>query len=477
MVLYYFILFFIIIYYKLNIIFNDEKISYYTQKQYYKKSKKKKIRGNIYDKNQHLINYTKKKYRITKNNKKIIIEKREYLFPSCIGICGLVNEELRGLSGLESFYNNELNITVNKSYFSRITAQEKFKEKYKKIQKKNLFTTLDTVQSDKVYKILNEYVNKFESEYGICIIMDGNTGAVETLTQYPQYNDSNKSNTDIKFLYPLSITQSHEVGSIIKAFLMLTALNENIVTPESLINCYGVKEKIIQGKPLTTWKAHGIIPFKTVIKESNNFGVVQIGLLLNEKLFTYYKNFGFGQKSNIPIDGEHKGILNPISKWSKRSPISLSFGYEMSCTLLQLVSAWSLFTNEGKKIFPKIIMTETSEYSEQICHKIAIDDALNILYFDQSKLKQYGLENKIDANLYGKTGTANTLINNQYNTDINIYTFVGHIEKDNIKKIIGISLYGSNNSQLLSSQVSLPIFLKISELITKNLQYKIQLLE
>ena len=155
----------------------------------------------------------------------------------------------------------------------------------------------------------------------------------------------------------------------------------------------------------------------------------------------------------------------------------MSFGYEMSCTLLQLVSAWSLFTNEGKKIFPKIIMTETSEYSEQICHKKAIDDALNILYFDQSKLKQYGLENKIDANLYGKTGTANTLINNQYNTDINIYTFVGHIEKDNIKKIIGISLYGSNNSQLLSSQVSLPIFLKISELITKNLQYKIQLLE
>lgn len=467
LILFYLFLFVGIFYYKIYLILNDKKIHEYAFNQYHKKSKKRIIRGNIYDKHNRLINYTKKKYRFNKKNKKHIIEKREYLFPSCVAISGIVNNEFKGLSGLELFYNNQLNLIINKSYFIRSTAQEQFKEKYKSYKKYNLFTTLDAIQSEQVYRILTEAVDAFNSQYALCIIMDGNTGALETITQYPQYTETNKLNIDITFLYPLAITQAHEIGSVMKTFLMLAALNENIVTPQTNINCYGVKEKIIQGKPLTTWKAHGIIPFKTVIKESNNFGVAQIGLLLNEKLFTYYHQFGFGQKTNITIRGEHSGILHSTDKWSKRTPISLSFGYEISATLLQLVSAWSLFTNEGQRVFPKILINQPSQYSEIICNQNAIADSLSILYFDQNHLRQYGLKNKIEGNLYGKTGTANTLINNEYNKELNIYTFIGHIEKNNIKKIIGILVYGSNNSKLLSSQVSFPIFLKISDLIAK----------
>jgi cell division protein FtsI/penicillin-binding protein 2 len=460
---------FCLLYYKLNLIFIDPKIHAYALQQYKKKEKNKCIRGNIYDKNNLLLNYTKKKYIINKKNKKQIIEKREYLFPSCIAINGIVNNEFQGLSGLELFYNNELNLKIIQTYRPRMTGQEKFKIKYKKQKKNNLMTTLDAIQSEKVYRLLNQHVDAFKSQYGICIVMDGETGALETVTQYPQYTEDTKNTINMKFLYPLSVTQSHEIGSVMKAFLMLAAFNENIVTPETIINCFGVKEKNIQGKILTTWKAHGLIPFKTVIKESNNFGVAQIGLLLNEKLFNYYSHFGFGKKTDIPIHGEHTGILNTIDKWSKRSPISLSFGYEISCSLLQLVSAWSVFTNAGKRVFPKILINQQSKYSGVILNKQAINDSLDVLHLPQESLKKHGLKKDIDGNLYGKTGTANTLINKEYNKDLNIYTFIGHIEKNNIKKIIGISLYGSNNSKLLSSQVSLPIFLAISDLIAKKI--------
>jgi cell division protein FtsI/penicillin-binding protein 2 len=468
-IFFFFIFLFFGLFYKLNLIFNDPRINQYRIKQYQKKSKYKLNRGNIYDKNLLLLNYTKKKYYITKKNKKRIIEKREYLFPSCIAINGIVNNDFQGLSGLELFYNNELNSKIIKEYHSRLTAQDKFKNKYKNYKKKKLITTIDAIQSEKIYNILHQYQDKFESQYAICIVMDGNSGALETVTQYPQYTQYNKNEIDIKFLYPLSITQSHEVGSVIKAFLMISALNEKIVTPETNINCFGVKEKIIQGKNLTTWKAHGIIPFKTVIKESNNFGVAQIGLLLNKKLFDYYSRFGFGKKTGIQIHGEHSGILNSPDKWSKRTPISLSFGYEISCTLLQLVSAWSIFTNNGRRVIPKIILNETSKYSDPLCDQEAIKNALDILYYSSDTLKKYGLKNSINGNLYGKTGTANILINQQYNKDHNIYTFIGHIEKNNIKKIIGISVHGSNNYKLLSSQISLPIFLEISDLIAKKI--------
>jgi cell division protein FtsI/penicillin-binding protein 2 len=468
-VILFFTFLFSILYYKLYIIFNDRKIFEYKIKQYEKKSKNIFSRCNIYDKKLLLLNYTKKKYKINKKNIKHIIEKREYLFPSCIAINGIVNNESRGLSGLELYFNDILNLKINKTYHPRLTGQERFKTYTKKYKKKKLLTTIDAIQSEKVYRLLNKYVEQYKSEYAVCIIMDGLSGELETITQYPQYTEENKNNIDIKFLYPLSITQSHEVGSVIKAFLMLAAFNEKIVTPETNIDCWGRKEKIIQGRILTTWKAHGIIPFKTVIKESNNFGVAQIGLCLNEKLFDYYKKCGFGEKTGIQINGENQGILHPINKWSKRTPLSLSFGYEMSCTLLQLVSAWSVFTNQGKRIIPKIIATQASKYSNIIFQNQAIQDSLDVLYFTPDNVKKYGFKKKINGKLYGKTGTANTLINKEYNKDINIYTFIGHLEKKNTKKIIGISVYGSNNPKLLSSQISLPIFLEISDLISKEI--------
>lgn len=468
-VILFFTFLFSVLYYKLYIIFNDPKIFEYSLKQYKKKSKNILSRCNIYDKKLLLLNYTKKKYKINKKNKKYIVEKREYLFPSCIAINGIVNNEFQGLCGLELYYNSKLNLTINKMYYPRLTGQEKFKAYTEKYKKKKLLTTIDAIQSEKVYRLLNKYVDQYKSQYAICIIMDGLSGELETITQYPQYKEEDKKNIDIKFLYPLSITQSHEIGSVIKAFLMVAAFNEKIITPETNIDCYGTKEKIIQGKILTTWKAHGIIPFKQVIKESNNFGVAQIGLLLNEKLFDYYKKCGFGEKTGIQINGENQGILHTVDKWSKRTPISLSFGYEMSCTLLQLVSAWSIFTNEGKRIIPKILASEASKYSNMIFDYQAIQDSLHVLYLPPDNLKKYGLKKCIDGKLYGKTGTANILINKEYNKDMNIYTFIGHIEKNNIKKIIGISVYGSDNPKLLASQISLPIFLEISDLISKEI--------
>jgi cell division protein FtsI (penicillin-binding protein 3) len=461
------ILFLIILSFKINIIKNDTKIKEYLKKQYFKKNKNIKARGKIYDKNNILINYNKKKYKYTKNNKKYIFEKREYLFPSCISITGIVNNLQDGLSGLELYFNNYLQKNFKKSFNQRDTAKEKFSQINIINNKKNIYTTIDATLSEEIYKLLNIVVNKFNSEYATCIIMDGQKGDIEVLTQYPQYNEENKLDIDIKYLYPLSITQSHEIGSVIKVFLMISALNENIVNPETEINCFGIKEKKIQGKILSTWKAHGKIPFKTVIKESNNFGVAQVGLKLGEKLYFYYNNLGFGKKTNIPIFGETAGILNQPSFWSKRTPISLSFGYEMSCSLIQLVKAWSLFTNYGKTVNPKIIKTKKTLYSDIFCNLKSINEAKEILLLDQLKLKSYGLKNQLDCKLYGKTGTANILIDKQYNKDQNSYTFVGHIEKNEQTKIIGIFIYKSNDYKLLASQVALPIFLDIATILNK----------
>lgn len=454
------ILFLIACQIKLYLIIHSNVIEKSALKQYKKRNTRKIQRGNIYDKNNIPLQYTK--YTYTKN-KNYIKPKRTYQFRSTLAVTGLVNSEFCGLSGLEMVYNNDLNSYTNCQFYEKLWRDDIPPAEEHTTQKKHLHTTLDAVLSEKIYSLLEKQVTRFESIYGTVIIMDGQTGAIEVLTQFPQYYPQHL--VDEKFIYPLAITQAHEIGSIIKVFLMLAALEEGIVEYDTLINCYGVKEKIIQGKLLTTWKAHGWIPFWQVIKESNNFGVSQMGLKLSERLYDYYKSFGFGQKLDIRINGQHNGMLHHKSKWSKRTPLSMSFGYEMSCTLLQLVSAWSLFINEGKRVTPRFTKEEPIIKKDTLCTAKSINTGLRIVKLDQNYLKKFGLRKRVNGNLYGKTGTANLLINNEYNKEKNSYCFVGHIEQNNIQKIIGIYIYQSNSAKLLASHVALPLFLEIVQIM------------
>jgi cell division protein FtsI (penicillin-binding protein 3) len=454
------ILFLIACQIKLYLIIHSNIIEKSALNQYKKKNTKKIQRGNIYDKNNIPLQYTK--YTYTKN-KNYIKPKRTYQFRSTLAVTGLVNNEFCGLSGLEMAYNNYLNTHTDNEFYEKLWRDDTPLTKENNMQKNHLYTTLDAPLSEKIYSLIEKQVTDFGSIYGTVIIMDGQTGAIEVLTQFPQYYPEHS--VDEKFIYPLAITQSHEIGSIIKVFLMLAALEEGIVEYDTLINCYGVKEKIIQGKLLTTWKAHGCIPFWQVIKESNNFGVSQIGLKLSERLYDYYKSFGFGQKLDIRINGQHGGILHHTSQWSKRTPLSMSFGYEMSCTLLQLVSAWSLFINDGKRVTPRFTKKEPIIKIDTLCSKKTIETGLRILKLDQDYLKRFGLKKYINGNLYGKTGTANLLINNEYNKEKNSYCFVGHIDQNNTQKIIGIYIYQSNSAKLLASQIALPLFLEIVQII------------
>jgi cell division protein FtsI (penicillin-binding protein 3) len=475
MIVIFYLIFFIIIFFKIYFIQLSTDFKNYTHRLYYKKPIKKSIRGNIYDSQNLLINFSKL-IRKQGHEKTHLCWKREYLFPSCLSVVGLSNSDLEGLTGLEAVYNQVLKKSYTKMFFSKITNSPLWIVKKDCFKKNDIQLTIDACLSEEVFSLLREAIEKNQSEYGICIIMDGITGGIEVMTQFPQSGSMMTSGEEKKdfFLYPLSVTQAYEVGSVMKSFLMLSALEEGVVRSDDIIDCYGVQEKKIQGIPLSTWKAHGCIPFKTVIKESNNFGVAKIGLLLGEKLYNYYSHLGFGQLTGIPLPGETLGKLRSPSEWSKRSPISLSFGYEISCSLIQLVSAWSVFTNQGRRVLPRLLTSASTQYYDNyVFSERTIREANQILLFQKN---HYVIaKNKItfspEIQLYGKTGTANSLINGCYekNSTKNKYSFIGHFEKNGQKKIVGIMIYGSASGGALSSEITVPLFFKIAALYDRKI--------
>src|SRR6201999_3000824 len=89
---------------------------------------------------------------------------------------------------------------------------------------------------------------------------------------------------DLELTKNRTITNAYEMGSVMKIFAALAALEEQVVTPDELIDCRNTTETILDGRRITTWKAHGILPFVDVVAKSNNIGIAMVTQRLGTRL-------------------------------------------------------------------------------------------------------------------------------------------------------------------------------------------------
>ena len=383
---------------------------------------------------------------------------RIYPYSFISPLIGFVDIDMNGISGLEYSLNSIIygDRKIKKDNFFEITENESF-------VKNSIKTTIDANLSYKIFNLIKESCIKNESEYITAVVMDSNNGNILTCVQYPYYDPINENKDNLIFEKPFAITEAYEMGSILKAFCMLAALDEKIVNFDDLIDCRNTKNTFIKKLPVNTWKEHGIIPFYQVIRESNNIGIAQVAMKIDKKLYNHYKKLGFGEKLNLEIPGEAKGFITHPKKWSAQSILSLSYGYEISTSLLQLISAWSVFSENGNRIIPRFLISTPIRKIENLYSLEVINIAKSIIEYDEKRIFKKDFQYLKDFKIYGKTGTANILENGKYNPEKNTYVFVGHIEKENYKRIIGVYIRLSNKKNIYASSIAQPLFFEITK--------------
>jgi len=415
----------------------------------------------------------------------IIEQKRtpppDFLLP----IIGSVDLDMKGLSGIEHTLNDCIEQKSRSTVCTKVTNGDSFYSEAIEEGTKTppISLTIDKNLSYQVYTILKNAVVEHRSEFATAVIMDGNDGKIRAICQYPIKTGSEDEKSSDETVKPIAITNAYEMGSIIKAFCMLAALENDIVTPDEIIDCRGVKETNILGFHVSTWKAHEKIPFSLVIKESNNIGIAQVALRMKEKLYTHYKKYGFGEKTGIELPGESAGYVTHPKEWSRQSILSLSYGYEIATTLIQLVVAWSIFTNNGIPVTPTLLAQPSINISSssakdkkknEKCSEEAIEKAREILRYDND---HWGLQKHkksfTNITIFGKTGTANMLKKKydkeknrykmEYCKEENSYVFVGHLEKGDKKVIIGVYVRNGDHHNVYASTIAFPLFLEIAE--------------
>lgn len=391
---------------------------------------------------------------------------RFYPLPCAAPLIGFTDIDTNGLAGIELQYNQQLSgkpTTFGLEKDAR-SGSFYFKKELKKsgMESKPIKLTIDSNLQFLVDEELAITMQQHTASEGAVIVMDPKNGEILALASRP-YDNPNNYLFNITNMKPRAITESYELGSVMKVFTALAALEEHVVTSDEIIDCKNSKTCKIDGRTINTLVAHGKIPFSDVIAFSNNIGIAQIAKRLNETLYEHYIRIGFGQKTNIAIPGENKGIINHPENWSKQSIISLSYGYEISATLLQLACAFCMIANNGYPIHPKIILDEKiQKVNEPIYSAKTISTIKDIL----KKTTKYGTGKRSSLQGYdvmSKTGTANLLVNGNYDQKKNIFTCASIIEKGEYQRVIVSYIKEANSPNAYAATIAAPLQKKIAE--------------
>lgn len=399
---------------------------------------------------------------------KLLHEPSRYYPLSCAGaLVGVTDIDNKGLFGIELFFNNQLAGQPSIAFLEKDARSGHF---YFEQQKKDegcsaqqVQLTLDSDLQFFAQEELEATVQKYEAKEGMVIIMEPRSGDILVMAQTPCFDPNNSAEFALEHTKNKVIADAYELGSVFKVFAALAALEEGVVAADELIDCGNQETTYVQGRKINTVKSsvRGVIPFTQVIAVSNNIGIALVAQRLGPTLYDHYIRLGFGQKTGVALPGEAKGFVNDPSCWSKQSLFSLSYGYEVSATLLQLARAFSIIANDGCDVVPRIILNGPTVAGKRLYKHETIEIIRSILEETTAR----GTAKKAAIKGYrvmSKTGTANMLRNGHYDPTKNMYTCAGIIEKDSYQRVIVTCVKEAAKPNLYASTVAAPLLERIA---------------
>lgn len=292
------------------------------------------------------------------------------------------------------------------------------------------------------------------------IVMDTNSGALLALANYPNF-DPNKPGTDAAARKNIAITDPFEPGSMFKPLIVCGAYQKGLLTPDSLIeytpelSIPGRRKQItdhgheIPSSELLFHNGRNCVPVGAALVKSSNTVMTRIGLMLGCKdLHDTIRALGFGQRTGFDLGGqafgESAGRVRPLKDWTVPSSIpSVSIGYEVQVTPMQMLNCFNAIANGGKVYKPYVV------------GKVVSRDGKVLYQAQPTELLETGLTREVtremmnetlkrvvsgegtagsgalkEYRIAGKTGTAHKVKQGQYSSD-KICSFVGYAPADN----------------------------------------------
>ncbi|MGV8960494.1 MAG: peptidoglycan D,D-transpeptidase FtsI family protein [Stenotrophomonas sp.] len=270
---------------------------------------------------------------------------------------------------------------------------------------KDLTLSIDRRIQFLALKELRNAVTVNKAAGGSIVVMDVATGEVLAMVNLPTYNPNAVAGAAPDTRRNRAVTDLVEPGSTMKPLTIASALRAGVVTPHTVIDTnpgfMTLGRYTIRDVP----RNNGVLDVTGVITRSSNVGAAKIVAKMSDQVFyDSIRDFGYGTAPHSGFPGESAGVFPSPARWSGPSKTTMSYGYGISVTPLQIAQAYSALGNGGKLIPPTFVKGQRNE-SRQVLDEGIAQEVVRMMetVVTQGGAKQAGI---LGYHVAGKTGTA-----------------------------------------------------------------------
>ena len=378
-------------------------------------------------------------------------------------LLGFTNIDDQGIEGLELAYQDWLQGTPGKQRVLKdrtgriIEGLGVLKEPH---PGNNLVLSIDRRIQYIAYHELQNTLEKFGANSGSVIVIDTQTGEILAAANAPSFNPNARSGYTRDSYRNKAFTDTFEPGSVIKPFSIASALESKQITPQTIIDTRP-SWMIVHGHTIRDIHNYGVLDVTGVLEQSSNVGVTKITLLSPpDQLIGLLQQAGFGQRTESGYPGESEGTIVKAKDANPFVLATVSFGYGLSVSAVQLAQAYTIFANQGMLRPITLIHGQTTSAGVKVLDEETSNQVLAML----ESVCNAGTGKAAQVPGYrvaGKTGTARIAGKNGYEAHRHIGSFVGIAPVSNPHVVVAVIIHEPTKNGYYGAAVAAPLFEKV----------------
>jgi cell division protein FtsI (penicillin-binding protein 3) len=388
-------------------------------------------------------------------------------------ILGYVGIDNTGLRGIEAAYNK----VVSGRPGAVLIQTDARRRAFSRVERPpttgaTLELTIDEYLQHIAERELRAGIEENVAAGGTAVVMDPRTGEIMALASWPTFNPNEYRDASPEAQRNRATQDIYEPGSTFKIVTAAAALEEKVVEPDDPIDVSAGQIRFGR-RVIHDDHRSDILSFTDVIVHSSNVGAIKVGLDVGpERLGQYVTRFGFGARSSRDFPGESGGIVWDSSKLNDSALASVSMGYQVGVTPMQMAAAVSAIANGGELLRPRVVgaviadgvrtPTERTVVRRVVSRRTA---AVVTGIMEQVVERGTGARAKVQGfSTAGKTGTAQKVVDGRYSKSEYNASFVGFVPSRQPMFTIVVVIDSPHGKNLYyGSGVAGPIFRRIAD--------------
>ena len=385
-------------------------------------------------------------------------------------LMGFANVDGKGLGGIELAFNDDLSgrtgsRKVIKDRLGHVV--ENVGEQFLPVAGKDMQLSIDSKIQFFAFQKLRDAVLEYKAKSGSVVVLDVATGEVLALANYPVAASNKQSNLNGAQLRNRALTDTFEPGSTMKPFTAALALEKGFVKPETVIQT-APGRITIGGATITDAHPHDALTVSQVIQKSSNVGIVKMAMQMQaSEMWTMFDQVGFGQKPQLTFPGMATGRVRPFKSWRPVEQATMSYGYGMSCSLVQLAHAYTVFARDGDMIPMTLVKRDTVAISQSVFSPKTASSIRSMLQLASGDGGTAPKAQTMGYSVGGKTGTAHVLEGKAYANKKYRSFYVGMAPIEKPRVVVAVMIDEPSNSKYFGGDVAAPVF---SETVQQSLR-------